>query len=71
MAVLVTVRYSDHKNASVRSSAVGIAAVRPSLFQPASQRSHGDWPVSVWVRRWYSVSTHAVNSRFSSSRAVR
>ena len=63
-------RYSDHRNASVRSSAVGIAGVRPSRSQPASQRASGFCPVSVWVRRWYSVSTQAVNSRLSSNNAV-
>ena len=33
VAVLVTVRYSDHRNASVRSAAVGIAALRPRRVQ--------------------------------------
>lgn len=42
VAVRVTVRCSDYKRASVRSSAVGIPGVRPRRVQPSCQRSIGD-----------------------------
>ena len=51
VAVLVTVRYSDHKNASVRSSTAGKAGARPARSHPSAQRASGDCPVSECSRR--------------------
>jgi hypothetical protein len=46
VAVLVTRRFSDHKNASWIAAGDGIAGGTPLLVN----RAIGVWPVSVWVR---------------------
>jgi hypothetical protein len=46
VAVRVTRRVVDHRNASARRAG-SVARVGP----PAAHRSAGDWPVSAWVRR--------------------